>query len=251
MILFKSKKIHLDCFTYRQDLYELSPIVKGTKMFPDWWKKLPNSKFNFDEMRLDNTMRSCSGFIDFFRNSVSIPMWTDLALRVDAEEVGNVHWRFSDDETLAIAHPTSQYAGYVDDSVQHLKIETPWQFSTKEDVKWVWSGNPWNDIMLNRVVVLPAVVEYKNQHATALQIMISKQKERNDYLIKHGTPVVNLFPMSDKQVEIHNHLVSLEEYNKLYDKSKPIVFSKKYSYIKNLCKKKNEETKKGKCPFHF
>lgn len=241
---FKPKSIHLDCFTYREDVYSYSPIVKGTKKFPEWWKNLEHSHFDFDNMKLHNTMRSCVGFIDFFRSSVSIPLWCDLAIKTEAQDIGSVFWQFSDSETNAGPHEAFQYGEYADNTVQHLKIETPWQFRTKDEVKWVWSGNPWNQNLLNKVIVLPAVVEYKYQHATAIQAMISRQEQRQDILIKHGTPIVNLFPMSESNVEIHNHLVSLEEYNRLHNKSKPLTFSKKYSYIKNL-------EKANKCPIHF
>ena len=53
MFLFKKKKVVLNCYTYRPDVYSYFPIERSSKHIPEWWKKLPNQVLlNFNESLL-------------------------------------------------------------------------------------------------------------------------------------------------------------------------------------------------------
>jgi hypothetical protein len=67
MFLFKKKKVVLDCFTYRSDVYSYFPIQKASSAMPNWWKKMP-ATFCPDPTGLAEfpTMRSCSGFLSYY-----------------------------------------------------------------------------------------------------------------------------------------------------------------------------------------
>lgn len=245
LFFFKPKTIHLDCFTTRPDVHRFAPIVRSTKLLPQWWKDLSKSKFDFDEMRVKNTMKGCAGFIDFFKESISIPLWTELALKVEPIESGLIYWNFSDRLTEVDTHPPSEYGEYLDKTYHHLKIYSPWVFSTKRDVNWVWTANIWNTDLLHKVNVLSGVVNYKYQHATPIQTIITRTNETQEINIKHNTPFVHLFPMSEDRVVVHNHLVGAEEYHKYNSMSIPLSFSRKYLNIKTKIQKEER-----KCPFH-
>lgn len=244
LFTFKPKKIHLDCFTYRPDVYEFSPITYGTQTYPEWWKNLSKGSFDFESMQPKPTMKTCSGFIDYFKKAVTIPLWSSLAIKLMPSEDGNMMWHFADKQSAAEVHDRFQFEGYVGKDYQHLKLTSPWQFVCKEPVSWVWSGNPWDSLLLYKAIVLPGVVEYRYQHSTEIQLMLHRESAQQNIMLEHGTPLVNLFPMSERAVQLHNHLVSEQEFAKIAVKSRRVVFTNMYRYTKNLLQNKE------KCPFH-
>ena len=56
---------------------------------------------------------------------------------------------------------------------------SPWLFSCKEDINWVWSHPAYNYQDSNYVVSLPAIVSYRQQSETNINILISNEKTQN------------------------------------------------------------------------
>lgn len=243
---FKRSVIHLDCFTHRPDVYEYTPIVKGTQCMPDWWKKLEKPKFDFETLKNFQTMKSCAGFIDFFANSVSIRLWCDLAIKLNKNKT--LSYNFSDSETPMHSHVPSEYGNYINSDYQQCKIISPWLFSCKKDINWVWVGNQWNENLNNDTTVLSGISNFKKQFGTNIQMIVKYNKYNEVHnFYKQGTPFVNIFPMSEKKVKIHNHLISVDEQLQMSYKSSSIKFFNKYFRMNQI----KAEQEKSKCPFHF
>ena len=75
--------------------------------------------------------------------------------------------------------------------------------------------------------------------------MFLKKIDDYQYDINFGTPIVHLLPLTDKNVKIHNHLISDEEFRIMTEKNNSIKFSKNYKTIKKIIDQNN------KCPFKF
>jgi hypothetical protein len=60
---------------------------------------------------------------------------------------------------------------------------------------------------------LPAVVNFKDQHATNLNYFFEYQKDESFIKIEPLTPLVMLHPLTEREIEIKNHLVSKHEYD--------------------------------------
>lgn len=239
---FPQKKIVLDCFTNRPSVIKLSPISPAIMHTPNWWKVLPNSyrpkntPFDFDRA----TMKSCDGMIDYYKESVVIPMWSDLAISIDKNNK-KYHWQFSDGISNVGSHAVEQSSGFLS-SYFSLKLISPWLFKTKEDIKWVWSHPVYNYEKSNDVVSLPAIVSYRYQTANHIHLFISFEKNQT-IIIPHGQPMVFMTPMTDRKVEVVRHLVSDAEYIKIHGNSEKISFKNKYKKI--IASAKQFE----KCPF--
>jgi hypothetical protein len=242
MILFKfsQKKIVLDCFTSEKYVLETAPIVPAMKNMPEWWKELPNTYMENSLLRV-STMRSCVGMVDYYKNSVVIPLWSDLAIGVDG--LGGYLWNFSDRTTRGISHEMDKQAKGFLSTYAHLKIEPPWQLKTKEDIKWVWSHPVYNYTDSNDIVSLPAIVSYKHQHSVNINILIN-MKEQKNILIPQGQTMVHMTPMSDRKVKIVRHLVSQTEFTQIRSRANTITFFNKY---KNVIKRVDQFKD---CPFH-
>ena len=107
IFFFKPKKIHLDCFTNRNDVYTYFPIVKANKTFPDWWKNLPKNSNR-------STMKNCVGFLDYFKNSVALRLWSDLEITLKKDPMPIWSWEFSDDKSQITSHSPHLFENYID-----------------------------------------------------------------------------------------------------------------------------------------
>lgn len=248
---FKRSTIHLDCFTDRPDVYSFTPIVMGSECLPEWWKKLKKTDFDFDfdNFKSKNNMKSCAGLIDFFSKSVCIRLWSDLAIRIKSSEK-IINYQFADSSSSMHFHPKEQYKNYLNEEYCQFKITSPWYFNCNDDINWTWVGNSWNQNLTDDTHFLPGSVNFKRQMTTNIHAIVKFEGNlEKGFILNHNTPLVNLFPMSEKKVKIHNHLMTKDELFKYrLTNYSPIVLNKVYYYVNRL---KKEKEQKSKCPFHF
>jgi len=239
IFLFSKKKIVLDCFTSDEQLLQTAPVTSAIKQIPTWWKTLPVSRFVGNDFFPHPTMKNCVGVVDYYKNSVALPMWSDLAIKVADS---NYSWQYADRKSVAeIQDLGAEATGFLP-SYGNLKLISPWAFKTKEDVSWVCSQPIYNFSMHNvGVIVAPGVLNFLHQHYTNINMMFPKTKN-GLHTFEHGQVMMHLTPMSDRRIEIVRHLVSEVELSRLLDK--PISFLKNYS---KLIEKKH---KFSDCAYH-
>jgi len=240
----KPSVIHLDCFTQDARVHKYHPVASATNFYPNWWKNLPKSIANEKWWRVP-TIKSCTGFTEYYKNSISIPLWTELV--IDIQPGTGVRCQFADNKSVIDTHEGNQYENFVDPtSFLHLKILSPWAFKTKKSVKWTWNFPVWNYNRPDELVVLPGVVNYKYTRGTHINMFVNITQAKEIFL-NANTPIINLIPMSDNHVKIHNHLVDAVEYEKIMVAGNiPAYFFNKYQ------KSKKDITQlESKCPFGF
>jgi len=238
---FPKKKIVLDCFTSNELILQTAPIVPAIKLIPDWWKELPKFYTFQSSLNISPTMKYCISMVDYYKKSVAIPMWSDLI--IETQENGSFNWQFSDRKTSAGPHHEQQRTNFLSNHA-HLKIHSPWFFKTKEDVKWVWS-QPMYSLEEDSagIKVLPGVIDFYNQMATNINLLIPCDKKQT-YFYKQGRPLVQLTPMSDRKFEIVRHLISQDEFDNFIGAHSAITFLNKYF---NVVNKRNQF---ADCPYH-
>jgi len=251
MFFFKPKILNIDCFTDDVNAINYTPVDYTHKFYPEWWKKLeksvPNSKFPNVPFLAHNTMKSCVGFSNFFQNSITLPLWSDLCV-IMSNETEEYDVIFSDRKSIAERHPSSIMKGLVDPkNYIHIKIVSPWQFVCKEDIRWAWVQHTWNFNPIDQIIIPPAVIDYKYQSGTNINFFVVWGQKQ--CLIPLGQPLVNIIPLSDRKIKIHRHLVSPEEKHKITKAGTPLSFQDKYRKIKKFVMQKENEEKK--CPFGF
>jgi hypothetical protein len=265
MFIFKNKEISIDCFTCIDAINRHTPIDYTHKFIPDWWKDIvpfKSSPFKFKktpviqghqghELVQDKNMKTCNGFIDFFRSGFTIPLWSsfvaksengvfkfDFALKIPAIIEGG------------ISHPRMQYPGFMDDNYYHLKMLSPWIITTKSDVNWTWVPHVWNFKTPEDMIILPGTLNFKNQCTSNINAMFNL-KNFKEILLEPGQAMVNVIPQSDKKIKIHTHTVSVPEWNNIYAKHNGrlnMFFSKRLN--KALALERESEARKNKgCPF--
>jgi hypothetical protein len=251
MFFFKPKVIHLDCFTYRRDVYEHFSIEKTHKFFPDWWKKTEKRWYNDEEFWGISTIKSCVGLNNFFANGVTIPLWSDLAVNINLEK-SLYRWQFGDNCTTVGRHATEQLGGYLDPSKYvHFKIDSPWSFECEEDINWMWVQNTWTFKEPSDIIISPGIIDFKYQSTTNINMFFNlpTNDTTKNIMLYAGQPMVNIVPMSERKVKIHTHFLNKDEWENRKSKNSPRVFLNGfYNKSKEISKKRESQSK---CPFGF
>jgi hypothetical protein len=186
-----------------------------------------------------STIKHCTGFIEYYKQGFILPAWSDLAIEV---KDGNYRWQFSDRRSVIEVHPKEQWESYADPkSYGHMKLCSPWELKSKSDTKFMFLAPSWNYPMGTPLTFLNGTVEYKYNHATNINVLISLRDDAT-FNIPHGQPLAHIVPITDKQVELRHHLVSAEELSRI----QPSSFSFTNTYKQRV---KMTKANEAKCPF--
>jgi len=238
MIFKKEKEIVLNCYTYRADVYNYFPVVETKKTFPTWLKKVKNSYFNSKDDYFEG-LKSCPAFIEYFTKGFVLPMWSDLSLEVGPSGSDSYKWQHSDRRSEISIHPYIQ-TGLSEQEYQHLKLCSPWGFSCSEEVKFLFSAPSWRfGDLPSTVEILNGVVNYRTNAGTNINMLVKRTGEQQKFIIKAGTPLVHVIPLTEKKVIIKTHLVNKETWDSVLSVGARTSFSSK-------AKKKIQQTFTGK-----
>ena len=212
MFFFKHKKIVVDCFTTKESAYKYSPIIPAPVAMPQWIREM-QSEYKSKGFIPSPTMKRCPAIISMLTKGFVMPMWTDLIIDINQQQ-RQFRWMFADGETNAGEHSPEQWMAFVDPAqYAHFKVVSPWRFKTKKDINFMWTQPFYHDQLNVNYHLAPAIIEYKDQHSTHLNMFLDLSTK--EIMIKAKTPMVQIIPMTDKKVEIKNHLVDQKEYDKL------------------------------------
>lgn len=241
MILFKKSKLVLDAFTCRPDIFEYSKLRNAKDTIPQWWKDLPKT-IDYKELFFPiPTMKTCYGFIQQFRHGFFVPMWSDLALEIDSKGSTKDQFQFSDRMSRAQSHPQNERGSFLPlDDWYHLKLINPWVFQCKEDIMWQSISALWNMDNPSEYLVPSGIFDFKGQAAANINLFFKRQENPYRVLLPHGQPMTQIIPLTDKTLELKQHLITEQEYAKIRGKHAKISFISKYLKGK---------ASKMKCPF--
>jgi hypothetical protein len=212
MFFKKSKKVTLTFYTREhQSIFDLFPPQQSTKLLPEWFaelKKNPNP----------NTMRSCPGFIDLFKRSISIPLWRDHAITHQNGNILDVNVAGANAETImnyVDQHHPDQYGGAFANSA-HLKLITPYVVSCDTNTPFLMHDACWHKNNLGEFTVPPGHLEFKHQHGLPVNMYFNTGAEKKTTLLEAGSVIAYLTPLDDVSIEIKTKVVSNEEFNQFY-----------------------------------
>jgi hypothetical protein len=242
MLFFrKPKQVVVDCFTVEPIVKDLFSVQKANKFYPDWWKSLPNSYTTPNMLGELGTMKGCTGFTDLFKNSFSVPLWSDFKLTVDENK--NFAYQFADQKSGLVLHDKQQRQGFMP-SYEHIKFIAPWQLVCKEDVQFVVMQPVWSQTGLEKFITPAGMVNFKYQHNVNINLFFPTDTE-GTYIFEAGQPILNIVPITEREVEFRTHTVSESEWMRINNIHSQVKFIDKYKFIKRSYEKT------GKCPFGF
>ncbi len=228
-------------------MYSYFPIDKASKRMPEWWKELPSSIITEPNSLSEvGSMKSCPGFTYYYNNAISLPLWSDVSIRTN-EDADYIEWNFADKTSHAIPHDSRQKGTYLNNGLgkyAHLKLISPWLFRCKEEIPFIFTGNTWALDNPEKIIIPPGVVNYKYQNITNINLFL-KVEGIQVAKLSADTSLVHIFPMSERDLEIKNHLISESEYKNLESLGITNFATKSYFKHKSISK---EQEKAGKCP---
>lgn len=248
---FKQKPVVITAYTYRKELAELYPLQRMQRNIPEWWKNIDGQSYHPQYGATEtNTMKHCAGFLDYYKNGFTIPLWTDakFKLGISGKSFASL---FSDEHTSGVVHPQDQRGSYLPgNKFQHVKISTPWMIDCDEDVNFAYVGNMWNLDNPDEVIIPSGVLNFKYQKSININLFFAYGLKEKEIFIPQGTPLFNLLPMTEREVVHHVKYISREEYReKLSVYSHHFAFNANYFKLRNILK--NKEQSQSKCPFGF
>lgn len=247
----RTPTINLDCFVSNGYVYENVPIVNAHKTYPDWWLDLPlgsrvfdynivgdTSKNFMDEIQINNNMKNCYGFLEFYKRGAVIENWSDIRFKV-----GPVGFKYFCADSLSPSSHKNEQRGQGFKNYHHIKLLNPWLFKCNQDMKFLFMGAVWN--MENYdFVIPPGVLNFKITNVAHINILFPKKSQ--EFEIPVGQPLVHLIPLSDKKLKITNHLITESEHEKMMN----TVCSSFYGWRRKFdLVLRNKEREQRKCPF--
>jgi len=255
LFFFKPKKIVVDAFTPVHVVHKYFGIKPAIQYTPEWWKNTSktinvpvSNKMNLDQA----TIKTCPGFIDFYKKGFIVPSWTDMIFVPD-KDTHNIDYKSASSEVPELfnkgimRHNPDQWNRAFEDAI-HFKLLSPWTIFQKENISWVMAEPTWSTLKDNtNLRLLPGSTNFKLVHSLNFNYFITNKTPVIE--IEADQPLAHLIPITEKDVEIKNHLVSKEEWHRLRFTDNPTFkFINSYKFIEKWHKTNIEE--KNKCPFH-
>ena len=216
--IFKRKKeepIYLDCYTASHYAYNHAKIDYSRRYFPEWFKEMAENV-----PVLGGTIKHCTAFRDYYANGIVMPLWgeVDIIVHPLGTEGGTFTWASSnaDFDLHSQCHPREQWEGFGNKNLQNIKFMSPWAFKTRDLINFTWGQPIWSQPQtFNGLTGLPAVVQFKSQSFTEINYMVEQKEEEQRFNLQPLTPMVMLHPMTERKVELRNHLVSADKMAKI------------------------------------
>jgi hypothetical protein len=239
IFIFKKKKIILDCFTNDNVIFDHYQISKASDFIPEWFKNAP--KEYDDNIYKSSTIKRCIGVNKNLTSGFILPMWSQLSIKIRNQQY---QWQFSDMKTQCKIHDPLQWNFFVNpNEYGHIKIESPHLITSKHEINFLYTKSFWHSKLNNNLLIPSGIVDYKYQHGTHLNMFINT-KENNDIFIDQNDPIIQIIPLTEKNIKLKYHLISDEEFRNKNNLSR--FFTHNYQISKNLIDKKEK-----KCPFGF
>lgn len=202
--MFFKKSINLTAYTYEESyLLTAKPTFKSAEK-PNWLKKLGGAVSIWDEkIGLYNkiaTANTCPGIKDFLSLPIQINMWADVDIRINPDGSWTSNAR-PDWDIYITEHPKFQFGEAYNDRIA-LKLDTPWMMYSDSDTKFLFVESHYSTSYFRDLGVLlpPGVTNFKYQHSTNIHLNCPIKPEPYVISLKHGMPLVSLFPMTDKHI---------------------------------------------------
>lgn len=208
LFFFKKKPVEIIAFTGSDYTFahEFSPIVPARDYLPEWFKKVPSSKFSWETLSKTNTVKSCPGIINSLISGYIMPAWSDLAFKYDSE---SFRYQYSDNISKFDYHPEHQAPGFYDE-YWHFKMTSPWIIKTPVRLQYSMPFYSWPSPF--PIVMPPGIIPPIGGFASVnVFLFCKKEKEIQQQLIKQGIPLLHILPITDQEVNFRCELLSTEE----------------------------------------
>lgn len=212
----KKKPVVLNFYTAYKAVFEEAKPTKGVEQLPNWWKQLSNSYWDDGDCQPMSTAKRCAGIIDLYKKAIVLPLASDVSLELGPTGDGFFRWASADNSVSVVEHPIPQRGSYLpNDRYQHIKMGSPWFVQCDEDVEFMFFQPTYNFETPETFIIPPAVINFKYQNATHVNIFLPRNAGTKKLLLEAGQPIVGLVPLTDRPIEMRFHLVTQNEIHEM------------------------------------
>jgi hypothetical protein len=210
--MFWKKKIELTAYTYSPGYESSCPPIYRNVERPDWLTRLKNFYVDLDpKSRIPvktPTVGVCPGIRDYLTECIQLNLWTDISIKIMPDGSWAHYVRPGWDDVTIGEHPKPQYGDAYNNRVS-LKLTSPWYFVTDANVKFMFVESHYSTSVFrdNEIIIPPGVIDYKWQHSTNVHLSFPIKEQEYIVHLKHGTPLVSMFPMSERPVDFKVKLI--------------------------------------------
>jgi hypothetical protein len=197
--MFFIKKLNIFSKRIPIDILE-SFFITHPKNLPIYFKKIPK-QCPFSNWRGANTVKTCSGLINYFKRSIVFNSPYDIQIKIENNEVfskfGNGIFNDPFYDNLKV-HPNNELLDYVDQDKYEVIIKLLFGIHLKCDVPII-VNNPW--WYFNEFEVVPGVLNAKKP--LELNLFIPVKKGVKEIFIKQHTPLCALNLETEKKIKLN------------------------------------------------
>lgn len=217
-MFWKNKEVNLTAYTYNESYIKSCPPVYKPIEKPSWLQKLKTFTVDWDErsqMAVKNaTAAVCPAIRSFLSDPITLTMWADVDIKIFPDGKWTYYTRPEWNVTLGEHHKT-QFGEAYNNRVS-IKLTSPWYFKSNDPAKFMFMESHYSTSFFRDqgIILPPGVIEYKYQHATNVHMLFPIKPEEYVIRIKHGTPLISMFPMFERKLNFKTELIP---YNKFAD----------------------------------
>lgn len=233
----KPSKLVVEALISEKNYYiakETPPFLSSPKHV-DWWKNLPKSSFDFENMQAQKRAKSCVGIVNHLRAGIILPLWCDFAFKIRNSEWA---YQFSDYNTNIVNHSNEQIIGFYENYFI-FKIVSPWVLRCKQsNVKFLLADPFYYRTEPLPFILAPGINElYDKNIATHFFWMVNKNNSFETIIDKH-TPVTQFIPLTEKSVDLKIKIIDDKDFDVL---NKPVNLTFSSGGYKKLRYKNNRK----------
>lgn len=203
----------IEFFSTIPGVAETFPIIEAKDYKPEWTKVAIQDLINKKNNIINNNtgrfthLSYCPGIFDLFKTGYIVPMWYDVFIKTEKNKPG-FSWTVADKDFSTLSD-----IKFIDTHNEEMTNFIPKRKGTINNI--VKINTPWNVIVPENLKFLCLPISYPdhfNYESTSgvldsslsseLNIQMNWNVEEGEILIKAGTPLMHIIPLSEKAFNI-------------------------------------------------
>jgi hypothetical protein len=222
--LLQSVDVNRKCF-FNADVKKW---LQGCTYWPDGYFELWNIYEHYTREHAKNSLRKVTSEQ---KSEMMLKMWGDLDISVFPDGRWTQYTRPGFDISAG-EHSKIQFGEAYNNRLA-LKLNSPWFFVANDNTKFMFMEAHYSTSYFrdNNILFPPGIIEYKLQHSTNVHLNVPIPKEQQIINLKLGMPLVSMFPLTERPVEVETKLIPVNEWNEI-NSHLPKTFIGRYFKLK-------------------
>jgi len=235
MFFNKIKPIKLEMYSPMGQLIDLFPPKPMRESIPEWWTAI-------DTKAVDGkTVKHCPGFKDLYAQGIGLPLWSDYEIIFDNKEIVDMRWPTHNGtyqpgigrHDLTIQAPKA-WPEYI-----NIKFQNPWKFHCDEPISFVWVQPVWGQKNPQEFILVPGITDFNVNKQVNINTLWKLGYKK--VMLKAGTIMAHLIPITDRPLEISYHVMDSNVFNKKFAVWHSTLGLAEYAKNKLILRNKNND----------